>query len=184
LSARLNPQSGRARIGVLNQSIGCTRVLSHNCGPNGSARFDRDVLSQTGLTHVIVAMGLVDIAFPTVVGNPAEVVSADEVMTGLRQLAERARVKGIKVYGVTLTPNEGSTFPNFFTPENEVKRQAVNNWIRTSGTFDAVIDVDKVVRDPAQPSRLLRAYAIDDLTHLNDAGHAAIGNSISLALFP
>jgi len=184
LSARLNPQGGRARIGVLNQAIGCSRLLRDFCGPAGAARFDRDELAQTGVTHVIIALGLVDIVFATVSNDPSQAVTADEVITGLRQLIERTHAKGLKAYGATLTPNEGSTFSGFFTPENEAKRQVVNRWIRTSGAFDAVLDFDRVVRDPTHPARLLPIYASDDLTHLSDAGYEAVGNSIDLSLFP
>lgn len=183
LSARLNQTGSRPKLGVLNQAIGCSRLLRDVCGENGSARFDRDELSQTGVTHVIIALGLVDIVWATAVGAPQDAVTPEEVIAGLKQLIERARVKGLKVYGATLTPSEGSTFPGFFTPENEVKRQAVNRWIRTGGAFDAVIDFDRILRDPAAPTRLLPAYASIDFTHPNDAGNAAMANAVDLSLF-
>jgi lysophospholipase L1-like esterase len=184
LSARLNGPFGRSGFGMLNQAIGCSRLLRDFCGQSGSARFDRDELAQTGITHVIIALGLVDIVFASVANDPTQAVTSDEVIVGLRQLIERAHARGLKAYGATLTPNEGSTFVGFFTPENEVKRQAVNRWIRTSGAFDGVIDFDRVVRDPAHPTRLLPIYASDDFTHPSDAGYEAMGNSIDLALFP
>jgi lysophospholipase L1-like esterase len=183
LSARVNSRSGPPRLAVVNQSIGCGRLLFDFCGPNGAGRFDRDVLAVTGVTHVIVALGLNDIGLPTVVGIPSEVVSADAIIVGLRQLIERAHEKGLAIFGATITPSGSSTFPGFFTPENEVKRQAVNQWIRTSRAFDGVIDFDKVLRDPAQPNRLLPAYNSDDGIHPNDAGYLAMANAIDLSLF-
>ncbi|HWM69809.1 MAG TPA: SGNH/GDSL hydrolase family protein [Steroidobacteraceae bacterium] len=102
---------------------------------------------------------------------------------GARLRSGGPHVGGVKIIGATLTPNKGSTFPGFFTPENEVKRQTVNQWIRTSGAYDGVIDFDKAVRDPSDPARLLPAYASDDNTHLSDAGYQAMANAIDLSLF-
>jgi lysophospholipase L1-like esterase len=183
LSARLNSRSGPPRLAVANQAIGCSRLLFDFCGPNGAGRFDRDVLAVSGVTHVIVALGLNDIGLPTVAGIPSEIVSADAIIVGLRQLIERAHEKGLSIYGATITPVGSSTFPGFFTPENEAKRQAVNQWIRTSRAFDAVIDFDKVLRDPAQPTRLLPAFNSSDGVHPNDAGYQAMANAIDLSLF-
>ena len=150
LSARVNAH-GVSRLAVVNQGIGCSRLLWDFCGPNGSARFDRDVLAVTGATHVIVALGLNDIGLPVVANIPSQVVSADAVIAGLKQLVERAHAEGLTIVGATITPVGSSIFPGFFTPENEAKRQAVNQWIRTSHTFDGVVDFDRAVRDPADP---------------------------------
>jgi len=182
LSARLNPVHGRPRLGVLNQGIGCNRLLFDFCGPNGAGRFDRDVLAVTGATHVVVAFGLVDIILPTAFGFPDQIVSADEIIVGLRQLIERGHAQDLKVYGATITPVGGSPFPGVFTPENEAKRQAVNHWIRTSGAFDGVIDFDRAIRDPADPTRILAAYDSDGI-HPSDAGYQAMANAIDLSLF-
>jgi lysophospholipase L1-like esterase len=183
LAARLNSPGRPAQLAVLNEGIGCSRLLWDFCGPNGSSRFDRDVLALTGVTHVVLDLGLVDIVFPTVAGVPDQAVTANQIIIGLRQVIERAHVGGVKIIGATLTPSKGSTFPGFFTPENEVKRQAVNQWIRTSGAYDGMIDFDKAVRDPSDPARLLPAYASDDNTHLSDAGYQAMANAIDLSLF-
>lgn len=185
LSARLNPRFGLPRLAVVNQGIGCNRLLWDICGQNGAARFERDVLAVTGVSHVVVALGLNDIGLPTVVpGWPtAEIVTAQEIIVGLSQLIARAREKGIAIYGATITPVGSSTFPGFFTPENEAKRQEVNQWIRTSRAFDGVIDFDKAVRDPAKPTHLLATYSSDDGLHPNDAGYQAMANAIDLSLF-
>ena len=183
LSARVNFPNGIPRLAVLNQGIGCSRLLFDFCGPNGSSRFDRDVLAQTGVTHVVVDLGLVDIVFASEANDPAQSVTPAQIITGLSQLIQRAHARGVKVIGATLTPNEGSTYPGFFTPSNEAERQAVNHWIRTSGAYDGVIDFDAAVRDPSDPERLLPAYASSDNTHPNDAGYQAMANAIDLSLF-
>lgn len=183
LSARANSPYGPPRLAVNNQSIGCSRLLFDICGTSGSSRFDRDVLAQTGVTHLILDLGLVDIVFAAVTGDTSQAVTPQQVITGLSQLIQRAHARGVKVIGATLTPNEGSTYPGFFTPANEAERQAVNQWIRTSGAYDGVIDFDAAVRDPSDPARLLPAYASIDNTHLSDAGYAAMANAIDLSLF-
>ena len=187
LSARLNPNPSRPRLSVINQGIGCGRLLWDFCGPSGAARFDRDVLSVAGLTAVIVHLGLNDITIPSILpifDHPefaAEAVSANDIMVGLHQLTLRARARGVKIFGATITPNGSSGVPGAFTPENEAKRQAVNHWIRTGGAFDGVVDFDAVVRDPANPARLLPAYDADGI-HLNDAGYQAMANAINLSM--
>jgi lysophospholipase L1-like esterase len=181
LARRLMAQPGHHDMGVLNEGIAGNRVLQDVIGPNALARFDRDVLAQTGVTHVIVLEGLNDITFG-VLGFP--VPTADELIAGHRQLIERAHARGLSIVGGTITPFEGSTrVPGSFTPETEAERQAVNHWIRTSGEYDGVIDFDKVVRDPAHPTRLLPAYDSGDHSHPNDAGYRAMANAIDLRLF-
>jgi lysophospholipase L1-like esterase len=102
------------------------------------------------------------------------------VIAGLRQLIERAHTHGIKVIGCTLTPYEGAAY---YSETGEVMREAVNNFIRTSGAYDAIVDFDKVERDPANPNQLLPAYNIADHLHPNDAGYKAMADSIDLSLF-
>jgi lysophospholipase L1-like esterase len=186
LAERLAADPGRPAMAVLNAGIGGNRVLNDPpegfefAGPNALARFDRDVLAQPGVTHLVVFEGINDIGLPVISGDPAESVSADEIIAGLRQIAERAHEHGIVAFGATITPFEGSMV---YSEEGEAIRQAVNDWIRTGGAFDAVLDFDEVVRDPRQPARLLPAYDAGDYLHPNDAGFAAIGESIDLALF-
>jgi lysophospholipase L1-like esterase len=185
LSDRLN--GARPRMSVINQGIGCGRLLYDFCGPGGAARFDRDVLAVTGVKGVIVHLGLNDIMIPALLplfGHPefgTELASAADIISGLQQLSARARARGVKIYGATLTPFGSSGIPGLFTPENEAKRQAVNRWIRTSGTFDGVVDFEAAVRDPASPSRTLPAYDFDGV-HLNDAGYQAMANAINLSM--
>ena len=152
LTRRLLSQPGNHKMGVLNEGITGNRLLHDVLGPNGLARFDRDVLTQTGVTHVIVLLGNNDITTGEVF--PADFVTADQIIEGHRQLIRRAHARGLKIYGGTLTPFEGFTFFGFTfsptsSPETEAKRQAVNEWIRSSGEYDAVIDFDALVRDPS-----------------------------------
>ena len=187
LSARLNPNPLRPRLSVVNQGIGCGRLLWDFCGPSGAARFDRDVLTASGVTRVIVALGINDIMIPAVMpmfGKPdfaAQTVSAHDIIVGLHQLSMRARNAGLRVFGATITPFGSSAVPGLFTPENEARRQAVNRWIRTSGAFDGVIDFEAAVRDPSNPARLLPAYDADGV-HLTDAGYQAMANAVNLPM--
>ena len=183
LARRLMAQPGNQEMGVLNEGIAGNRLLHDSLGPNGLARFDRDVLAQTGVAHLIVQVGANDI-FTL---NPAEEVTAAQVIQGHKQLIERAHAKGLKIFGCTLTPVEGFLLPGtpfpVFSPAKEVKRQAVNAWIRTSGEYDDVIDFDRVLRDPNSPSKILALYDSGDHGHPTDAGYQALANAIDLRLF-
>ena len=183
LAARLQSNPSTAQVAVLNQGEGGNRLLHDFVGTSGSARFDRDVLVQSGAAYVIVLQGNVDLLIPGLIGNPAEVVTVAQLIQGYRQIIERAHAMGLKAYGATLNPVEGYPFPGFWTPELEAKRQALNHWIRTSNAYDAVIDFDLVLRDPTQPSRLLPAYDSGDHVHPNDDGYRAMAEAIDLALF-
>ena len=171
LAARKEPA-----IGVLNAGISGNQVLGDGAGASALARFDRDVLMQTGVTHVIVMEGINDIGLARTNPNP----SAPDLIAGHKQLIERARARGLKVYGATLTPFEGAAY---WTAEGEAKRQALNEWIRTSKAYDAVIDFDQVTRDPAAPTKFLPAYDSGDHLHPGDAGYKAMGEAVDLKLF-
>jgi lysophospholipase L1-like esterase len=177
LARRLLAQPGNHDMGVLNQGLAGNKVSHDIIGPNALARFDRDVLTQSGGTHVIVLEGNNDFLF---VFNPAEEVHYNQVIEGLKQLVHRAHALGLTIYGGTLTPFGG--FP-LATPEKEVKRQAVNLWIRTGGAFDAVIDFDAALRDPSDPTRLRPELDSGDHLHPNDAGYKAMADAIDLKLF-
>jgi lysophospholipase L1-like esterase len=164
-------------MSVLNAGISGNQVLGDGAGVSALARFDRDVLMQTGLTHVIIMEGINDVGLAR--ANPAP--SAADLIAGHKQLIERARARGLKVYGATLTPFEGAAY---WTTEGEAKRRSLNQWIRTSGAYDAVIDFDQVTRDPAAPTRFLPAYDSGDHLHPGDAGYKAMGETVDLELFP
>jgi lysophospholipase L1-like esterase len=164
LARMLAGSHGKLRMAVLNQGISGNRVLSNNVtgGPNVQARFDRDVLSQPGVTHVIVLIGIND-------SSNTEFV-ADRVIAGHQQLILRARARGLKIYGGTLTP-AGST------GTREANRQAINAWIRTSGAYDAVIDFDAATLDPNNPAFFLPPFNSGDNLHPSDAGYEAMAQA-------
>jgi lysophospholipase L1-like esterase len=179
LAKRLLTRPGSAKLAMLNTGIGGNRLLSdstNNFGINALARFDRDVLAQPGAMYVVVLEGINDIGNARADPMP----SAADLIAAQKQLIERAHAHGLKIFGATLTPFEGAAY---FTPEGEAKRQAVNNWIRTSKAYDAVIDFDAATRDPASPGKFLPLYDSGDHLHPNDAGYEAMGKSIDMNLF-
>lgn len=188
LAERLRARRGAKPIGVLDAGIGGNRVLfdpSENVrfGVNALARFDRDVLAQPGVKYVIVLEGINDLGHPGSSAPLSETVSAEDIIAGLKQMIERAHEHGLKIFGATLTPFEGTTYPGYFAPEKEVKRKAVNEWIRTGNAFDGVIDFDKAARDPEHPDRMLPANDGGDHLHPGDAGYKAMAEAIDLSLF-
>ena len=157
---------------VVNAGISGNRVLTFGAGPSLVSRFDRDVLMQPEVSHVILLEAINDISRDSI-----DVVSADDIIFGYRQVIDRAHERGVVIYGATLTPFER------LSPARQAKREAINQWIRTSGAFDGVIDFDKVTRDPNQPNRFLPLYDSGDHLHPSDAGYKAMGESIDLTLF-
>jgi len=190
---------GKAEIGVLNEGIIGNRLLHDSpkgadnpfgagLGQAGLARFERDVLAQAGVRYVIVGLGINDILFPAFQFTPPnEKVSAEDIIAGYRQVIARGHRKGVRVIGTTNPPFENSAFEGlvtaFYTSEREAIRQEVNDWIRSNGEFDGVVDLDAVLRDPSHPTQLLSAYDSGDHLHPNNAGCIAEGNAVSLALF-
>jgi lysophospholipase L1-like esterase len=187
LATRLLARKG-AKLGVVDAGIGGNRIL-HDAqsnirfGVNAIARFDRDVLEQPGVKYVTVMEGINDLGHAGSSAPLSETVTTDDLITALQQLIVRAHEHGVKIYGATLTPFEGTVFAGYFSEEKEVKRKALNEWIRTSKAFDGVIDFDKAVRDPAHPDRMLAAYDSGDHLHPGDAGYKAMADSIDLSLF-
>jgi lysophospholipase L1-like esterase len=187
LASRLSARNG-PRIGILDAGIGGNRILHDpvgnvRFGVNALARLDRDVLAQPNVKYLIVLEGINDLGHAGTSAPASETVSAEDVIAGLKQIVERAHEKGIKVFGGTLTPFEGTSSPGYFTPEKEVKRKAINEWIRNGKAFDGVVDFDKAIRDPDHPDRMLSAYDGGDHLHPGDAGYKAMGEAVDLALF-
>ena len=151
-------------------------------GPSALARFDRDVLSVPGARTVILMESINDIGHPGSAALADQKVSAADITTGMRQLAERAHAHGIRILGATLTPYVDTIFPGYYTAAGEADRQAVNTFIRSSGAFDGVIDFDAVVRDPAHPDHILAEYDFGDHLHPNDAGYRKMGEAVDLSL--
>ena len=174
-------------VSVLNSGIDGNRILNDGRGGQEAygikavARFDRDVLTQPGVTDVILLEGINDIGQALRNGAPAEnAITADDITGAYRQMIERAHAHGIKVIGCTLTPYVGAAYAS---DAGEAVRSAVNNWIRTSGAFDAVVDFDAATRDPANPKQFLPAYNNTDHLHPNDAGYKAMADAVDLSIF-
>ena len=183
----LHEKRVQSRVAVVDAGIGGNRILHDATNPrfgdNALARFDRDVLIQPGVKYVIVLEGINDIGHPGSSASASEAVTADDIIDGLKQMIERAHEKGIKIYGATLTPFEDTTIKGYFSASKEEQRKHVNEWIRTGGAFDGVIDFDKAMRDPEHPDHILPAYDSGDHLHPGDAGYEAMGKAIDLALF-
>jgi len=182
LARRLQARRGGRPMAVMNQGLGGNRILHDIRGDSGLRRFDRDVVAQPGVTHVIVLLGTNDLRNRW--RKPEEEVTADQMIAGLKQLALRAQTSGIKIFGGTVLPFENETFlPGAWTPEREKTRQSVNEWIREGGAFDVVIDFDRALRDPDHPIRMLPIYDCGDHLHPSDLGYTKMGDAIDLSLF-
>lgn len=169
-------------LAVLNQAAGGNRVLNDGLGPNALARLDRDVLAQSGAEWLIVFSGVNDIGTAAATPEAQRQVAAD-LVAAYEQIVVRAHAQGIDVFGATLLPFGGNTSYDDPDGYREAARQTVNRWIRTSRVFDAVIDFDRTVRDPAAPGQLLPAYDTGDHLHLNPAGYRAMADAVPARLF-
>ena len=179
LERRLLAQTPPVRVAVMNAAIAGNRVLSESTyafGINALARFEHNALSQSGVTHIIVLEGINDIGNGRT--NPAP--SAEDVIAGYKQMITQAHSRGLKIYGGTLTPFYGA---GYYTEIGEAKRQAVNQWIRTSKAFDGIVDFDAATRDPKDAKKLLATYDSCDHLHPNDAGYKAMGDAVDLNIF-
>jgi lysophospholipase L1-like esterase len=180
LAARLQQDHALAHVGVLNEGIGGNRVLNDGAGPSALARIDRDILAQDGVRYVIVLESINDIGRYPHPQGPEDNVTAEQLEQGLKQIADAAHEHGIKAFGATLTPYGGA---GYSSEKGEQVREAVNNWIRTSGTFDGVVDFDKITQDPQNPTHFNPLYDSGDHLHPSDAGYKAMADGIDLALF-
>jgi len=191
----LNGADNTLELGVLNEGIIGNRLLKGSTPPFGAAlgesvlsRFDRDVLSQAGVEYVIVCIGVNDIVFPGTFTPANEAVTAESLIAGYRQLVALAHKRDIRIFSTTIPPFEHATYEDgrnrvVYTPEKEVTRQRVNEWLRSTHEFDAAIDFDAVLRDPNHPARLLPQFDSGDHLHSNDAGYVATANAVPLELF-
>ncbi|MGB8602382.1 MAG: SGNH/GDSL hydrolase family protein [Rhizomicrobium sp.] len=181
------PDTLAARLkntGVLNLGIGGNRLLYDHTGPNALARFDRDVLAMSGVHAVILLEGINDLGMrhiDTATSEEDHSAKVAEIVGAYRQFIDRAHAAGLKVIGATITPFIGS---DYYHPgaASEADRQQINGWIRTPGHFDAVVDFDAVVRDPAHPDRLIPAFDSGDHLHPSPAGYRAMGEAVPVTL--
>ena len=181
LARRLVQRGGRP-MGVMNNGLGGNRILHDLRGDSGLRRFDRDVLSQPGVSHAIVMLGTNDLRNRW--AKPEEEVHGAQMIAGLQQMAARAHSRGIKIIGATLTPFGNETFmAGAWNPTRERHRALVNDWIRESGAFDGVADFDAALRDPEIPTQMRAADDCGDGLHPSDSGYCKMGDAINLALF-
>lgn len=179
-------EAGHKDVSVVNHAYSGNRVLSNGMGVNALARLDDHVLSQPRLSTVVFMMGINDIGWPgpNAITPDDKEPTADDIITGYKQIIDRTHAAGARIVGATLTPFidtfKGSPTEGYYTPEKDKIRRAVNDWIRTSGAFDAVIDFDKLVEDPARPGYIRDDYDCGDNLHPNDAGYKAMADSVDL----
>jgi lysophospholipase L1-like esterase len=178
LAKRLRENPATQEVAVLNEGIGGNCVLRGCLGPSAISRFDRDILNQSGIRWLIILEGINDI------GGSRGAEGADRIAKGLIEAYEKmidlAHAKGIRVYGATMTPFGGSFYDS---PDHQRSWETVNNWIRTSGRFDAVIDLAKAISDPNNPTHLIPAGDSGDHLHPNEAGHRMMAEAVELNLF-
>ncbi len=165
------------QLAIVNHGISGNRVLSDGAGISALARFDRDVIAQPGVKYLIVLEGINDIGMSVMMDTP---LKAEDIIAAHKQMIERAHIHGIKAIGATLLPYGGATY---YSEKGEAIRQAVNQWIRTGGAYDAVVDFDATLRDAKNPSQMNSAYYINDHLHPNDAGYKLMADSIDLSIF-
>lgn len=182
LAQRLAPRG----IAVANAGISGARLLRDGMGQNALARLEQDVLSQPGVSHLIVLLGINDIGWPGSPFAPAErAVTLDALTAGYRQLVAAAHTRGVRVTAGTLPPFEGALegtpYAGHYSPDKEALRQQLNHWIRSSGLFDAVVDFDAVLRDPARPTRMRAEFDSGDHLHPGDAGYRAMAAAIDIS---
>jgi len=179
LARRLQANKRTANLGVLNAGIGGNRILHDVTGPSALARFDDDVLAQSGVKYLIILESINDIGHAFDPANPYDVVTAEDIIQGLTQLADRAHMHNIKVFGATLTPYAGA---KYMSPAGEAARKAVNQWIRTTTVLDGVVDFEAATIDKATGAYDPKYDSTDHL-HPNDAGMEAMAAAINLKLF-
>jgi lysophospholipase L1-like esterase len=180
LADRLQANPATRNLAVINEGIGGNRVLHDGWGPNALSRFDSDVLAPSGVKYVILFESINDIGNAYSPTAAHDIINANDLITGLSQFAIRAHAHGLKVFGATITPYTGA---GYASPAGEAVRQTVNQWIRTTPTFDGVIDFDKATRDPANPSVFSSTVDSGDHLHPGDAGFHTMANAIDLSLF-
>lgn len=185
LARRLQASPATRGLSVLNVGTGGNRLLLYGLGPDALARFDRDVLAQTGVRYLIVLEGINDLGTSTrlaPISAAQHTLLVQRIIGAYQQIILRAHQHGITVIGGTITPDGGN---DYYHPSaaSEADRQAINAWIRQPGHFDAVVDFDRVVRDPKHPDRLSPAYDSGDHLHPSPAGYRAMAAAIPLSVF-
>ena len=176
LSRSLLSDPATRNLSVLNFGLGGNCILRGGLGPTGKSRYARDLFYHPGVKYIILFEGTNDLG-----GTRNGMATAEGIKEVWTQIVNEAHALGIKVFGATVTPVRGN---GYYTPDHEAGRTALNDWIRTSGVFDGVIDFDRLVADPSQPDRLDPAFLYEnDWLHLNAAGYEKMGRGIDHSLF-
>ncbi|MFC4761871.1 SGNH/GDSL hydrolase family protein [Dyella koreensis] len=165
------------RVSVVNAAIAGNRWIYDGVGPAGVTRFAHDVAGVSGATHVMILLGINDIGLGELI--PQQNVSADQIIAAMQATIAQAKASGIKIYLGTITPYNGASY---YDAAGEMKREAVNAFVRSANGADGVLDFDQVVRDPSNPTALLPTYDSGDHLHPNDVGYQAMANSIDLGV--
>ena len=187
IAERLQAQ-GQTEVAVVNEAYSGDRVLTNGMGMNALSRFDTSVLSHPRVSTVVMMMGINDIGWPgpNAVTPTDPEPTAEDVITGYKQIIDRAHGHGLRFVGVTLTPFidtfKGTATSGYYTPAKETIRQAVNDWIRQNKLADGLIDFDKIVEDPANPGHINPTYDCGDHLHPNDAGYQAMAKAVDLGV--
>ena len=178
LAERLAANKNTANVAIVNHGISGNQLLSDGAGISALARFDRDVLAQPGVKWFVLLEGINDIGMSSMGGG--NVISAERLIAAHKQMIDRAHLHGIKAIGATLLPYGGASY---YSEQGEAVRQAVNQWIRTSGAYDAVVDFDAKLRDAQKPNEMNPAYYINDHLHPNDEGYKIMADAFDLEIF-
>jgi lysophospholipase L1-like esterase len=178
LARRLQENPATREVAVLNEGIGGNCVLRNCLGPSALSRFKRDVLDQNGVRWLIILEGINDIGGAH--GSEGSAAVASNLIAAYNQMIDSAHAKGIRVYGATMLPFGGSFYDS---PDHQSAWKTVNDWIRSSGRFDAVIDLDSAMQDPANPLHLLPEADSGDHLHPSETGHRMMAEAVNLKLF-
>jgi lysophospholipase L1-like esterase len=181
----MQKNSATSNIGVNNQAAGGNRVLQDGLGPSLISRYTRDAINQEGVKYVMIFEGVNDIGTAGA-DQSSQTQVGNSLISAFKQIAADAHKAGLLVFAATITPfcaPGGASQQSYSSTTREATRQKVNSWISTSGTFDAVIDFDKIVHDPSAVSQLASKYNSGDYLHPNDAGYQAIADAFPLTIF-
>jgi lysophospholipase L1-like esterase len=181
---RMQQNSATKNIGIVNEAAGGNRVLYDGLGPNALGRIDRDVLAQSGVKYAMVFEGVNDIGVAAD-NAAAQAQTGDRLIQAYKQMITRVHAQGIPFFGATITPFGcyNSSIQAYSTVLREQTRLRVNEWIRNSGAFDAVLDFDTVLRDPKNQTQLLPAYDSGDCLHPSPVGYQRLANEFPLDVF-
>lgn len=182
LLAKMQKNYRTSDIAVLNQAAGGNRILGDGLGPNAFGRVERDVIAQSGIKYAMIFEGVNDIGTAATTTEVQDAVVAS-LKAAFTQIALHVRTFGIPIFAATITPFGSPSLPGYSDPIREKARLQINDWIRKSGTFDAVVDFDKILRDPKNATQLNPLFDSGDQLHPNPAGYQELADKFPLDIF-